>query len=424
MRFIISFNIILYYTFVQGQNLIIDGSFEESRHMIEERGVFSIYHQKDENKVTSISHVDYFHLDCSSEKYFLQKHKDCELYNNPFGPIFPKHGLGLAGIAPFYEYLIFKLKSPLEKNKTYCLQYFISKPNKIKNFSDNYITNSKYSMIEALFFNNYPNPNLNATEFFCAKCKSRHSQKENLMLHQSKAIMKNNIVDDTVWCKNGGYYNAKGGEQFILLGNFRSVDSEEMKKFKRSEKIEIGGKIRSQMVWTRGFYYFIDDVTLIEVNSSNNCDCIYDKKAKIEYANELKKGKIIAENRISLENVKLSQLHNGEVYILERVEFDSDKANLNTKSMSELDRLAKQIIQLVNKKIHIIGHADSESNSHYNMDISTKRAMNTTNYLIQKGVNSNNIIYEGRGETEPYFSNNDSIGRSYNRRVEIIIESQ
>ena len=90
--------------------------------------------------------------------------------------------------------------------------------------------------------------------------------------------------------------------------------------------------------------------------------------------------------------------------------------------MSELDRLAKQIIQL-NKKIHIIGHADSESNSHYNMDISTKRAMNTTNYLIQKGVNSNNIIYEGRGETEPYFSNNDSIGRSYNRRVEIIIEN-
>ena len=81
---------------------------------------------------------------------------------------------------------------------------------------------------------------------------SHDIHKENLMLHQSKAIMKNNIVDDTVWCKNGGYYNAKGGEQFILLGNFRSVDSEEMKKFKRSEKIEIGGKIRSQMVWTRG----------------------------------------------------------------------------------------------------------------------------------------------------------------------------
>lgn len=69
--------------------------------------------------------------------------------------------------------------------------------------------------------------------------------------------------------------------------------------------------------------------------------------------------------------------------------------------------------------INIEGYASSEGELGFNQKLSTSRANNFANYLISKGVKSENINAVGKGIENPIASNDDEAGRSQNRRVEI-----
>lgn len=68
---------------------------------------------------------------------------------------------------------------------------------------------------------------------------------------------------------------------------------------------------------------------------------------------------------------------------------------------------------------HIIiqGHTDSIGSMHSNQRLSERRAEAVGNYLQQNGINASQIVYEGKGETQPIADNSTSEGRAKNRRV-------
>ena len=68
----------------------------------------------------------------------------------------------------------------------------------------------------------------------------------------------------------------------------------------------------------------------------------------------------------------------------------------------------------------IVGHADSQGDPNYNIELSKLRAQTVRDYLLGEGAKANKISVSGRGATDPIASNATRKGRAMNRRVEII----
>jgi len=93
------------------------------------------------------------------------------------------------------------------------------------------------------------------------------------------------------------------------------------------------------------------------------------------------------------------------------------------------DKFKKIILQtsiLLNEvrgyKVMISGHTDSIADAKVNMYLSKKRAIAVKNMLIENKVDKNNISISWHGETMPVSSNITHVGRSENRRVNIILK--
>ena len=86
-------------------------------------------------------------------------------------------------------------------------------------------------------------------------------------------------------------------------------------------------------------------------------------------------------------------------------EFDkSDAQNVLPQGQRELADLAQKIRQyqqLGETRVIITGHTDRKGDDSYNMNLSLKRAQTVRSYLISQGIDSNNIIATGAGETQP-----------------------
>ena len=122
--------------------------------------------------------------------------------------------------------------------------------------------------------------------------------------------------------------------------------------------------------------------------------------------------------------------------------FDSDSANspllrtLNHISLfatdsHELNPVAKESLSewwfyledRYDGNIHIIGHTDSRGTDDYNVQLSSRRATNIANQLIQLGLEPERLIVEAKGESEPRVRETNAFEQQLNRRVEVRIMS-
>ena len=69
--------------------------------------------------------------------------------------------------------------------------------------------------------------------------------------------------------------------------------------------------------------------------------------------------------------------------------------------------------------INIVGHTCSLGTDEFNQGLSERRAKVVTDFLVSRGLESSALSWEGKGESEPRFSNDTEASRSQNRRVEI-----
>jgi OmpA-OmpF porin, OOP family len=99
--------------------------------------------------------------------------------------------------------------------------------------------------------------------------------------------------------------------------------------------------------------------------------------------------------------------------------FDFDKSVIKPEGKSKLDDLSNKLKGINLEVVIAIGHADSIGSDGYNQRLSVRRAESVKAYLVSRGVESNRVYTEGKGEKQPVADNKTRDGRAKNRRVEI-----
>lgn len=124
------------------------------------------------------------------------------------------------------------------------------------------------------------------------------------------------------------------------------------------------------------------------------------------------------------EETTVETINNGEAL---KVTFDSgilfatNSSTLSDASKSALRNFATSLKANPDTDIRIVGFTDNTGNVDYNQTLSEKRARSVFDYLLEQGISSDRMTYEGKGVHDPVATNNTPEGRALNRRVEIII---
>ncbi len=118
--------------------------------------------------------------------------------------------------------------------------------------------------------------------------------------------------------------------------------------------------------------------------------------------------------------VLMTKAESGNMIQLENVNFKRGTAELEgEKSLATLEELAVFLIENPEIKLRINGHTDNAGDPGLNKALSLDRAGSVRDFLVEKGVEFENIRISGWGGTRPVFSNATEVGRAKNRRVEL-----
>ncbi len=202
-------------------------------------------------------------------------------------------------------------------------------------------------------------------------------------------------VMDSVYSKKTGMWNqvdfeylAKGGEEFISIGNF-SPNSE-------LQKFHLSFSKASEPLLSKAAYFYIDDVSVILIDGT--------KKRPEADSVDLATKKIIKPN---------------EVYILKHIYFDFDSYSLMPMSEPELNVLVSIMKKNPKWKVELSGHTDDKGNNLYNYNLSLNRAKSVGWYLIQSGITQDRVVSKGFGKLKPLSKAKTEEARATNRRVEV-----
>ncbi|MBF4493700.1 OmpA family protein [Flavobacterium sp. MR2016-29] len=102
--------------------------------------------------------------------------------------------------------------------------------------------------------------------------------------------------------------------------------------------------------------------------------------------------------------------------------FNSGKATFKTgdkETPARLDAIKEILKNYPNAKFSIEGHTDSDGSDKLNQKLSEDRAAAVMNALIERGVNVDNLVSKGFGESMPVATNKTPAGKAQNRRTEI-----
>lgn len=99
--------------------------------------------------------------------------------------------------------------------------------------------------------------------------------------------------------------------------------------------------------------------------------------------------------------------------------FEFDSAVLTEGDKAKLDQLHKVVEDLGYTRSNVAGHTDSLGDDAYNKDLSQRRAQAVVDFMVEQGVNADNLVPVGHGETQPVADNSTEAGRAANRRVVI-----
>ncbi len=117
-----------------------------------------------------------------------------------------------------------------------------------------------------------------------------------------------------------------------------------------------------------------------------------------------------------------ARIEQGQIKILERVEFENNSAKIRPES----DRILNAVLALMKEhteftKLGVEGHTDNRGAAGHNLDLSRRRAASVMKWLTDHGIATTRLSSKGLGMTKPIDSNDSDAGRQNNRRVEFHI---
>lgn len=215
------------------------------------------------------------------------------------------------------------------------------------------------------------------------------------------------LASREVWTKVSAVYKAKGGERFLVLGNFTGANADALEAMNpewQENEVQPGGKIK-------GTYYCYDNISVMlrPAAEKQKVDPVAvavgsaDKSADSEAAKGFKVGKTIT---------------------LSDVNFTTGDHHIMAIAYPMLDSLVAFMTAAQEAEVYIHGHTDDVGNDEDNMSLSVRRAQAVKEYLTNSGVAAGRISIRGFGESMPKVANDSDENRALNRRVEIEIGSR
>jgi outer membrane protein OmpA-like peptidoglycan-associated protein len=354
---------------LQGQNLVINPSFEEKEFCPSDftmQVMTSLKYWKQVGDGTP----DYFHS-CS---------KRVGVPNNIFGVQTARTGEAYVGMGTFLnnngryrEYLFSKLTRPLKAGEMVCISLFYSAAENCQFVHDGFgVALSKFIL-------------------------SQPGTKPIKVKEQAMSNPKLNMLDETNgWSELSMNYIAEGGEQFITIGNFN--EDNELKLIRRTQDPKVPA-------YKEYSYIFIDDVSVVSIQDKKECSCINEELAKIAVDPPL-------------------ELQEFDEIRLDAVHFQFDEFTLTDSAVHQLNEV--YAIMKKNRAIYmeISGHTDSIGGMEYNQMLSQQRAQNVIDYLSRKGIPAERFYEVALGSSQPIADNETERGRAVNRRVEFKIRQR
>lgn len=130
---------------------------------------------------------------------------------------------------------------------------------------------------------------------------------------------------------------------------------------------------------------------------------------------------VIEQQNILINELNAQKTERGLVITLSDVLFRTDKAQLQTEGLRNVDKLADFLQQYPDYKVLVEGYTDSRGSDAHNQDLSDRRAESVSRALLRSGITSDRVIARGYGEEYPVADNDTASSRQLNRRVEIIL---
>ena len=161
----------------------------------------------------------------------------------------------------------------------------------------------------------------------------------------------NSMANSEGWVTLTAEFDAKGFENHIVLGNFKTNSETQL-------------VTKGESTSTSDFsYYYVDNFILEELPRVN-----YEKD---------------------------------KIYVMEQNPFEPKGYELDEKAMVSVQKIFKYLKENAEVQMKITGHADNIGTSEYNKFISSLRARAVALHLKKLGIDDNRIVWEGVGDTKP-----------------------
>lgn len=101
------------------------------------------------------------------------------------------------------------------------------------------------------------------------------------------------------------------------------------------------------------------------------------------------------------DTIFMKRLSVGEVYRVDNIYYDFDKADIRKDARPALNRLLELLNQYPAMTIQVNAHTDCRGRDAYNLRLSQARAASVIKYLQQRGIDRSRLKSQGYGETDP-----------------------
>lgn len=298
----------------------------------------------------------------------------------------PLSGLNYAGLLWWSygnkeprSYLQVKFKKMLKKDQRYCIRYYVS-------LSDL----SKYSSDQ-----------LGA---YVSRIIINKKADNSLTYVPQVPDLKTKVYDDmNAWVGVCGVYEAKGDEQYLLIGNFASNDKTNTLKNQRPK-----GEVRPQKT---SAYYYIDDVSVTAIKNMSECSCDQLDKTESEF--------IYSRKMTADPNMKpAARVEQSTVY------FKRYSAELAPSMKHPMEELITGLKADPNIRVRLTGHMDATEVDRVRMrpdlgELDTERAETVKAALVAAGIAADRITVAGGKGDDPANEGMSEVAMSQNRRVEV-----
>lgn len=350
---------------LHGQNLIQNGSFEDSQYCPSNYNQQKLRILKGWTQPTN-----------ATPDYFKSCSREAGVPDNIFGNQPALQGEAYAGIVTYSntkrnyrEYLQQKLSRPLAAGEMVCVEFWLSPADKSLFVTDGF----------GAHFSKAPLKSHKQTIF------DVKPQVANPYLHI--------LEDNERWVKISDVFNATGGEQYVTFGGFKPDGVHYLLKRTAAEGAD------GTSSWA---YVYVDDIVIKPIKNREECSCLVD---------EIKAGLTDPPRQLA----EYREIEDRLLY------FDFDDSTLTSESKIQLDQVAEMLRTHPYRYVEVNGHADIVGREGYNIQLSKNRAIAVLAYLKENGVDPNRMKIVYHGSSQPAVDNTTAAGRAQNRRVEFTI---